>query len=328
MSERGGMLGGMGRIKASDRALADLLRRQCDLVTRSQALAGGMTEGALRSRLCSGGPWRVVLPGIYLSHNGLLTVGQRELAAALYAGHGCVITGAAALTRHGVRAPISEVVDVLIPHDERRQSKGFVRVHRTIRMPERPWLVDNLRWAPPARAVADAVSGNSDMRSVSALVADAVQQRKCTVQQLAGELAAGPKQGSAALRAALTEVMDGVASVAEGDLRKLIKRSGLPEPLYNPRLYVGSNFLAEPDAWWHEAGVAGEVDSREWHLSPSGWERTLARHARMSAQGIIVLHFTPRQIRSDSATVVAELRSAIDAGRGRPSLPIRAVPTR
>jgi hypothetical protein len=34
----------------------------------------------------------------------------------------------------------------------------------------------------------------------------------------------------------LEEVADGVRSAAEGDLRKLIKRSGLPEPLYNPDL--------------------------------------------------------------------------------------------
>lgn len=166
------------------------------------------------------------------------------------------------------------------------------------------------------------------MREVRALVADAVQQRTCTIQQLVTELRAGPSQGSGALRAALAEAAAGIASVAEADLRKLIKSSGLPEPLYNPLLYVGSDFLAKPDAWWPDAGVAGEVDSREWHLSPELWERTLARHARMSAQGIFVLHFTPRRIRSDPAGVVSELRSTLDAGRRRPPLPIRALPGR
>jgi len=239
-----------------------------------------------------------------------------------------MITGLAALARMGVRVPIPEIVDVLVPHQQRRQSKGFVRIHRTTRMPERPWRTDNLQWAPPARAVADAVWDQADIRSVRALVADAVQQGKCTVEQLAIELRAGPNQGSGALRVALEEVADGVASVAEGDLRKLIKNGGLPEPMYNPRLFVGDTFLAKPDVWWPAAGVAAEVDSREWHLSPAAWERTQARHARMSAHGILVLHYAPRRIRSDGAAVVAELRAAIEAGRQRPPLAIKAVPAR
>jgi hypothetical protein len=73
----------------------------------------------------------------------------------------------------------------------------------------------------------------------------------------------------------------------------LVKRSGLPEPMYNPDLYTASGFLARPDSWWKDAGVAGEVDSREWHLSPEQWELALARHSRMTAHGIFVLHFTP-----------------------------------
>lgn len=60
----------------------------------------------------------------------------------------------------------------------------------------------------------------------------------------------GPTRESGRLRAVLDEVADGVRSAAEADLRLLIKRSGLPEPLYNPDLYLGSMFLARPDAWW------------------------------------------------------------------------------
>jgi hypothetical protein len=159
------------------------------------------------------------------------------------------------------------------------------------------------------------------------MVADAVQNKACTIGQLAEELRAGPKHGSGMLRAALEEVADGVLSGAEGDLRKLIKSARLPEPMFNPKLYLGSEFLAQPDVWWRDAGVAGEVDSREWHLSPALWARTMARHDKMTAQGILVMHFTPRRIRSDGAKVIAELRSAIESGRRRPPLEIRAVPS-
>ena len=86
--------------------------------------------------------------------------------------------------------------------------------------------------------------------------------------------------------------------MAEGDLRTLIKAAGLPAPMFNARLYAGRTLLAVADAWWPDAGV--EVDSREWHLSPEDWQRTLRRHTSMSAHGIIVLHVTPQQNRTET----------------------------
>lgn len=121
---------------------------------------------------------------------------------------------------------------------------------------------------------------------------------------------------------------EGVRSTAEADLVRLIRRHRLPMPMLNPRLFIGGEFLAMPDAWWPQAGVAVEVDSREWHLSPAEWEQTMARHARMSAHGIIVLHYPPSRIRAAGREVAAEIRSALDAARGRPLQPILARPAR
>jgi very-short-patch-repair endonuclease len=123
----------------------------------------------------------------------------------------------------------------------------------------------------------------------------------------------------------LAEVADGVRSSAEGDLRTLIRKSDLPEPIFNPKLYVGDDFLASPDAWWRKLAVAAEVDSRQWHFSPGDWERTLARHARMTAQGILVLHFPPAKVRDQPWLVVREIRSALAASRG-PLPHIKTVP--
>ncbi len=311
----------------ADRVIGAVLRRQGGVISRSQLLAAGWTPAALRYRTRAEGSLQLVLPGVYLEHNGPLAGGQREIAAILYAGKECVITGQAALFQQGVRAPLTDFVDVLIPHSTKLQSIEFVRTLRTKRLPENAWLRDGIRWAPVARAVADAARGPLGLREVKAMVADAVQQQRCTIGQLAEELRAGPNRQSAFLRTALDEVADGVASVAEGDLRKLVKTGGLPEPLYNAKLYIGSDFLAQPDLWWRAHGVVGEVDSREWHLSPEQWARTMARHARMTAQGILVLHFTPKRIRQDGQRVIAELKAALEAGSHRPPLPIRTFPS-
>jgi very-short-patch-repair endonuclease len=166
----------------------------------------------------------------------------------------------------------------------------------------------------------------TDLREVRAVIADSVQRRWCRVAELAEELRQGPAAGSALFRQALGEVADGIRSTAEADLRDLVNRSGLPAPMFNARLYAGKVLLAVADAWWPDAGVAAEVDSREWHLSPADWERTLRRHARLTAHGILVLHFTPRQIRAEPAAVAAAIRAALDAARAGGQPRVRTLP--
>ena len=193
-------------------------------------------------------------------------------------------------------------------------------------MPEFVLADGAVRFTRAARAVADASRELGSLREVRAVTAEAVQRRACRLDQLIEELAHAPVRQSAWLRRALAEVADGVRSVAEGDLRDLIIGAQLPQPMFNAQLYVGRTFLAKPDAWWPEAGVAAEVDSREWHLSPEDWAQTLARHTRMTACGIMVLHFTPSQVRAEPARVTAEIRSALQAGQRRPALALRTLP--
>ena len=324
------------RITAADEdGLRRVLRRQELVISRAQALECGVTHSALRYRLRDGGPWQRLLPGVYLTVTGAPTVPQTEIAALLYAGPGSVITGLAALRRHGMRLPRvapgvpppSAAISVLIPVGQVRRSRSFVSVRPTAHMPERVCYEGVVQFTLPARAVADAARELGSFREVRGMVADTIQQRWCTLDLLAAEVASGPVRGSAWLRRSLTEAIGGIRSGAEGDLSDLLRRSGLPIPMFNARLYVGQTFVAVADAWWAEPGLAVEVDSREWHLSPEDWERTLERHARMSAHGIIVLHFTPRQIRDEPGRVIAGIKSALTAGRSRPALAVRALPS-
>jgi hypothetical protein len=181
-----------------------------------------------------------------------------------------------------------------------------------------------VRFAFVPRAVADAVRLMTDLNDVRAVVAEALQRRRCSIEHLAKELGSGPRRGSGLFRRALAEVAEGVRSAVEADLRDLIRWARLPTPLYNPRLLVGGEFLAMPDCWWPESGVAGEADSRAWHFSPRDWEQTLARHDRMSSYGIIVLHITPHRIRFNRREVADEIRRALAAGRKLPQ--IMAIP--
>jgi hypothetical protein len=311
-----------------DRArLRALIERQDLVVSRAQALAGGLTHNALSHRLRRGGPWRPMLPGVYLTVAGTPTLVQKEMAAILYGGPRAVITGASALRHHGMPAPDSEMIDILIPASRKRQSLSYVVAHRTTRMPKLVLGPPQRDYALPARAAADAARWLTDLREVRAVVIGAVQSRRCTVSELTQELVTGGMRDSAMFRLVLAEAGEGARSAPEAELRVLIQQAGLPMPLFNARLYLpDGTFIAQPDAWWPEASVAIEVDSKRWHFQADDWEHTMDRHSDLGQYSIVTLHFTPHKIRTQPAFVIERMANAYNSGITRPRLPIKTVP--
>jgi hypothetical protein len=301
-----------------------LLERQHGLLSLSQAERFGVTMSALRYRTRDGGPWQRIFPGVYLTVPDEPTVDQLDMAATLYAGKDGMLTGLAALRRLQIPVRTSPFVDVLVPQVSGRASRSYVRIHRTARLPSFVLIDREIQMATAPRAVIDATRHICEVRELRAIVAAAVQERMCTPEQLETELRRGKLRNSETVRSVLAEVRAGIRSAPEGDLMDLVKRARLPTPLYNPRLYLDGEFLAIPDAWWKEVSVAAEVDSRQWHFAPEAWERTMLRHDRMAAAGIRVLHFSPKQIRTEPDMVIATIRQAL--ATGAPSARIQTKP--
>jgi hypothetical protein len=184
------------------RNLAWVAAYQQGVLSRDQVISAGMTPGALRHRIRAGGPWRRLLPGVYLTSTGRPTREQLLITSLLYAGPDGLITGPAALANYRIRGPQTGQIDVLIPAATKRLDSGFVTVHRTWRMPAEAICDGPVRYAPAQRAVADTVRAMTarDLAAVRAVVAGAVQQGRCTIADLAAELQAGPIRGSAAFR--------------------------------------------------------------------------------------------------------------------------------
>jgi hypothetical protein len=221
---------------------------------------------------------------------------------------------AAALHEMGVSKAAPGLVDVLTWRQ--RRSTGFVRIHRTRRIPVVFRTEGALRYVLAPRAAADAARGAANLREARAIVAGAVQQGRCPPSFLITELAEGPRKHSGFLRVVVGEVVAGVRSVTEAEFRELIIRARLPRPAFNePVRRPNGSLIAIPDAWWAQQ-VAAEVDSREWHLSPADWEETMRRHNEMERNGIQVLHFSPEMIRRDPRSVAAAIAGAL-AGRGQ-----------
>lgn len=291
-----------------ERAAWRILRDHHQIVHVRHLPALGVTPAALRWKIRSG-RWQRVLPRVYATFTGKLSEHQRLVAAWLYAGPTAQIAGISALRMHGLRylppAPAHEV-HVLVPHQRRVRSVGFVRVHRTTNPDRRAISNGVLKVCHPARAVTDTARTCRSLATVRAMVAQVVQEDMASVTQLQRELGSARRNGSGLLRTALAEVADGVRSAAEAALRTVLSRSRiLPAIVWNPALVAADGSrLPTPDAWLDEVGLAIEVDSREYHLSPVDWQRTLHRHNLLARHGAQVLHFPPSQIYREAGAVL------------------------
>lgn len=262
-------------------------------------------------------------------HNSALRREDRRAAALLLAGPDALLTGTDALHALGMRRTPEPAgpVHVLVPAGRQRTTHGLVLIERTTRLPT-PATTGRWPCAPLPRAVLDAARRWSDRDVVRASIAEVVQRGHATPAHLYAELRAGSDRGASLVRSVLEEVGSGIRSAAEGSARQLLLRSPLLRPaLWNPRLYDGrGRLVAVPDAWLDDVGLAWEIDSYEWHLSPADYESTLIRRSMMTAHGIVVVHHSPRRIRTDPRGVFDELVGAYTQCRRRPRPDIRAVP--
>jgi len=203
-----------------------------------------------------------------------------------------------------------------------RPSGRPVRVVRTAtRDPAMPFA----QLADTARAIADTCLTYRYLGPVRALVTSAVQRGLCTAEQLAGELDAGPRNGSALLRRALADAFDGARSIAEAEACELLAGGGVPAFELNVAIIdVSGRVIAVADVLWRELRAILEIDSREYHFSEPDWKATMRRHNRLLRLGLAVAHYPPSEIRSRGADWVDEVAAwlgarAVELGRPPPA---------
>jgi hypothetical protein len=290
-----------GRIRASQPKvdLETLASRQRGLISRAQAFACGLDDQTIR-RMIASGRWQRTLPGQYSTFTGELTLEQRRVSAALYLRGRGQMTGVAALAWHGFRhIPEYSEFMMLVIHTTRRTSRDHVRVVRTEQLDDNAVQASGYVVCSVARATADACRYLTDIRQIRSIVAEAVQRKLTTVTALTRELDRAGASRTRLFRKALSEISAGARSAAEVDMQHIMAELTGIRTEWNPRLVLPDGTqLPSPDAYLPDAGMAIEVDSREYHLDPEGWQRTMRRHNVLTQCGLVVLHFTPSEIRS------------------------------
>ncbi|MFJ4774853.1 hypothetical protein [Streptomyces sp. NPDC088762] len=305
-------------------------RRQLNLATRHQLTTAGVPGGTITSRTRPGGPWQRLLPRVYLLQTGPPDRRQRALSAVLYAaeptvdplsGDTAALTGGAALALLGIRDAPDTPADVLIRAPRRLAGTPEVRPLPTSRWP-RTITVSGIPSTRPVRAAADFASRAEDPDRIRSTLAHVVQAGWCHPHDLHAELRASRLLARPAIRAAAAELLAGIRSIAEARARDALTATDLPTPLWNARLHTpDGTFLASPDAYWPDEGVALEIDSAEYHYTRDAWHATLRRRLRLESHGILVVSATPSMIRDTPTEVLAALRTLLTLSASRPTPP-------
>jgi hypothetical protein len=301
--------------------LASLAAAVPDGVARTEdLLARGVPDSTIGDLCRPEGPWQWLLPGVVLLSRSEPSRRQRLRAALAYAGAGAAITGLDAMG-HDVRT--NDEVHVLVPASSRISTTGYVVIERTARMPD-PFERDGLVYVPMLRAVVDAARREIDAIRLRLLLYAPVQSGACSVSELRAELDSGNQRGSAAPRAALRAVPDGVVSLTEGRARRVVRGAAVPPPRWNvPIRDVGGALLGVVDAWWDEVALAWEVGTQRFRLGDTDSPQ---RHAQLTAAGVVVLRTPPQRLRDDPRAVRRELVEAFRRAADRVRPPVHALP--
>ncbi|HEX5016096.1 MAG TPA: hypothetical protein VFX15_00745 [Actinomycetes bacterium] len=322
----------MSRPRSFDRArIEDAANAQGGVIAYRQLEELGMPKSSISRWTRTGGPWQRVLPGTYLLHRGTPTFDERLSAALLYTAPTNALSGSVGLHLHGLHyapGPRDQLpVQVLVPMERQIKSSGFVIVERTIRMPE-PITLHGYPVAPLARAAFDAARRLASRQEIRAFLLEAVQRRLITIDDLRAEVTNGQRRWTAILREVIGDARVGVRSVQEARLRDVIVNSDLPEPLWNPRLEtLSGQFIAEPDGYYEEIGLALELDSRQHHfIDAQQFERTWTRHNTYNRYGIVAEHIIPSTLSANPQAVLADIRALLRRHEGRDAPEIRVIP--
>ncbi len=209
-------------------------------------------------------------------------------------------------SRPGVGATSGSRILVLAPAGGGPHSTDWLRVRRSDRPVERALLPGPPR-AADARSVSDLAVELRFVDEVRALVAETVRKGWCTPEELADQLAHGPRKGSAHLRQAIDEITAGAWSAPEARAATLLRRAGVPPFEQNARVPLpnGRHFVA--DFLWRELRAILEIDSYAHHSLPGDADGTSARHLILETIDFSVVHRSPRFIREHPERFVHEI---------------------
>jgi len=308
------------------------MKRHAGVFATADALAAGVDGGAIGPLLRSGA-WRRVRYGVYTTgdvwqeHEARGRLHRLECAAVLRRLEGdAVVSHASAARLHRLVVPPSRCADV------RLTQPGHFRTGRGYRIseaPVRPGDAVELEGLPVtslARTLAD-VGREWPLVDTVVAVDDALADGRVSLPELqTAALAQTHWVGCASAARAFTLARVGAHSPHETRTRLALLRAGLPEPLLQQAVLVGTRLVAVLDMYWPDHGVFAECDGMVKYSDPwrgrSPAEALRDEKRRQDDLLDLDLHgvrLTPDDVRERLDVKVERLASLLDRGRRMPS---------
>ena len=298
-------------MKSTDRRIANTMRGQHSLITRSQAISAGLSDAQVSERVRSG-TWRKLHARVYGASSAPETPEQRLLAATLAAGGEAAASHRSAAWLLGIidRPPAHPVITV--PY---RRSIDLVNVdvHRSRDLDFSRVLVRrSIPYTDPLRIMTD-LAGELPSDQLTPIVDRALASRLVTTAGLEQEIIRRSKPGRTG-PAQLRKVLESRGmiggpepSVLEAMALRLFQRYKIPLLGREVHMYADGryriDFIASPR-------LIAEVDGFAYHWSPEAKAHDDRRRNRLRGVGMTVLVYDWRSIKFEGSRVAKEITQA------------------
>lgn len=294
--------------------VAPIAARQHGLITREQVRAAGVSDQQLRS-LRGAGVLTTTQPRVYAVAGAPSSWEQLLCGKVLAAGPLTVAGARSAAGLWRLDRFRRQHMDLLAPAPSGRRVPG-ARTHETNDLPSRDRTVfEGIPVSTPARTIIDVARYVSPAR-LGSMLDDAVRRDLTSyeeVQQRFAELAARGRDGIATVRQVLSTRPGGAVvpdSPLEHDVRALLRRSAVPEPVLHFRVDCDELTYVLDLAWPHHL-VALECDGFRFHRTPAQLDWDDRRRTALALRGWLVLHTTRNLLRSQPDRLVHDVRTAL-----------------
>jgi very-short-patch-repair endonuclease len=286
-----------------DRKLAALAHDAYGNVTREEALAVGVTDGQIRSRLRKGS-LHLEYPGVYRVGHRAPSLEASYMAAVKACGKGALLCGRAAACLLAVvtgAAPPPEVLTTT-----KRRIAGII-VHRS----RTDLAVDAFKWrgvpvTSPARTIVDIAPALS-LNDLARAFHEAGIRYGTTPDAVERVLRRRPTSpGARKLRRVIHGDVHVSLSALEKRFLRLLRDAGLPLPISN-KIAAGGYV----DCRWPDHKLIVELDGYRYHSSRHAWERDRRRERVARAAGYEFRRYTYGDVFEHPRLMMRELRQLL-----------------
>jgi very-short-patch-repair endonuclease len=281
----------------------------------AHARMAGLTERQIERRILDH-RWSRLYRDVYRLHGAPPTWEGDLLAACWAGGFRAVASHRSAAELHQMPGRSRDLIELVCPR-WRRSHEHAVVAHETKRLDRVDiTVVAGIAATTPVRTLFDLCSvyrhGMIEIIFEHGLRRGLFAEHDVTAT--VKRLSRPGRAGGPALRALLARRDPSrrpTESEMETVLLQVLRAAGLPAPVVQYEIWIGSEFVARVDAAYPAERIAIEYDSDEFHTGRTATRRDRGRRHRLLASGWITVDDGPAELRNRAAQVCTAIANAL-----------------